>query len=248
MPEPSLTSLSEFRELVVTTDAFGPERKAVKYRFLAPDEVRPDAKFPLVLFLHGAGERGNDNRKQLLYLPDTLSQIPNRKRYPCFAVAPQCPQNMKWVDVPWDEEASPPQPAASGPMKMVLAILDEVLHTWPIDPARIYLTGLSMGGFGAWDLAMRRPKQFAAVAPLCGGGDELQAALLKDVPIWAVHGEMDAAVPVNRSRRMIKAIENAGGKPKYTELPGVGHNCWSKAYAPDFGLLDWLFEQRRAGA
>ena len=88
-------------------------------------------------------------------------------------------------------------------------------------------------------------RRFAAIAPLCGGGDDKQASLLKNLPIWAVHGEMDSAVPVNRTRRMIKSIENAGGKPKYTELAGVGHNCWSKAYAPEFGLLDWLFEQKR---
>jgi predicted peptidase len=245
MPDPHAVTLAQFREMTVMTDAFGPTKNTAKYRLLAPNDVQTDAKFPLVLFLHGAGERGLDNKKQLLYLPDVLATEENRKRYPCFAAAPQCPPNMKWVDLPWEEETSKPQPPISAPIKMVLAILDEVLHTWPIDPARVYLTGLSMGGYGSWDLAMRRPMHFAAVAPLCGGGDEAQAAVLKDLPIWAVHGDKDAAVPVARSRNMIKALEAAGGKPKYTELAGIGHNCWTKAYAPDFGLLDWMFEQKR---
>jgi predicted peptidase len=245
MPDPYPATATNYREMIVATDAFGPTKTPSKYRFLAPNEAEKDTKYPLVLFLHGAGERGNDNRKQLLYLPDVLATEDNRTRYPCYSVAPQCPANMKWVDVPWDVETPTTQPPISGPMKMVLAILDEVLHTWPIDPNRIYLTGLSMGGYGAWDLAMRRPEHFAALAPLCGGGDEAQAAVLKNIPIWAVHGENDASVPIARSRNMIKAIEAAGGKPKYTELAGVGHNCWSRAYAPEFGLMDWMFEQKR---
>lgn len=245
MPDPHPVTLAQFREMTVMTDAFGPTKNTAKYRLLAPDDVQTEAKFPLVLFLHGAGERGVDNKKQLLYLPDVLATEESRKKYPCFAAAPQCPPNMKWVDLPWEEETSKPQPPISAPMKMVLAILDEVLHTWPIDPARVYLTGLSMGGYGSWDLAMRRPTHFAALAPLCGGGDESQAGVIKDLPTWAVHGDKDTAVPVARSRNMIKALEAAGGKPKYTELAGIGHNCWTKAYSPDFGLLDWMFQQRR---
>lgn len=242
---PAATTLEHFREMTLTIDAFAPKRTTVKYRLMSPDAAVGDAKFPLVVFLHGAGERGDDNVKQLLYLPDVLARDENRKRYPCYALAPQCPNDMKWVDVDWGERESRPQREPNAAMKSVLAMIDEVLHTWPIDASRIYLTGLSMGGYGAWDLAIRRPTQFAALAPLCGGGDESKAAAIKTLPIWAVHGEKDAAVPVERSRRMIAALQAAGGEPKYSELADVGHNCWTTAYDPKFGLLDWMFEQRR---
>jgi predicted peptidase len=112
-----------------------------------------------------------------------------------------------------------------------------------VDEKRIYLTGLSMGGYGAWELAMRQPTRFAALAPICGGGDESQAAILKDIPVWAWHGDADPAVPVERSRRMIEAIKTAGGKPRYSELPGVGHDSWTPAYTRADGVVPWLFEQ-----
>jgi len=245
MPDPTPAALEHFREMTVSTDVLGPERGDVRYRLMSPAGGGADEKFPLVVYLHGAGERGDDNRKQLLYLPDVLAREENRRRYACFALAPQCPSGMKWVDVDWSAAKTSPQGPPSAAMKAVLAMLDDVLHAWPIDASRIYLTGLSMGGYGTWDLAVRRPAQFAAIAPLCGGGDETKAAALKDLPIWAVHGEKDAAVPVARSRDMITAVRQAGGEPKYSELPGVGHNCWSQAYDPAFGLLDWLFAARR---
>ena len=114
----------------------------------------------------------------------------------------------------------------------------------PIDPGRIYLTGLSMGGYGAWELAARIPERFAAVAPICGGGDEAQAAKLVGLPIWCFHGADDKVVPVERSRSMVAAIKAAGGEPKFSELPGVGHDSWTPAYR-DGALLGWLFQQRR---
>jgi predicted peptidase len=237
--------LGHFRELTLDSDALEGKPAAVKYRLLSPESARPGQRCPLIVFLHGAGERGDDNVKQLLYLPDVLARPENLMRFECFALAPQCPEGLQWVDVPWGAKESSPQPAASRAIKMAEAILDEVLHKWPIDEDRVYLTGLSMGGFGAWDLALRRPATFAALAPLCGGADETQVAALAHLPIWAVHGEKDTAVPVERSRRMIEAVRAAGGKPKYSELPNVAHNCWTTAYAPEFGLLDWIFEQRR---
>jgi predicted peptidase len=248
MPPPADATLLHFREMTLETDAFGGRPAAVKYRLMAPEATRADEKFPLIVFLHGAGERGDDNVKQLLYLPDVLARPENRERYACYALAPQCPDAMQWVDVPWGAKESSPQPEASRAMTAAIAMLDEVLHTWPIDADRVYLTGLSMGGYGAWDLALRRPRQFAALAALCGGADETQAAALKGLPIWAVHGAKDTAVPVERSRRMIEALRQAGGEPKYSELPSIAHNCWTTAYDPKFGLLDWLFGQRRESA
>jgi predicted peptidase len=245
MPDPSSTTLLHFREMAVATEALGGNRTSAKYRLMAPEAARADAKHPLVVFLHGAGERGAENVKQLLYLPDVLARPSNRTRYPCYALAPQCPIGMRWVEVPWDAAESSPHGDPSPAMKMVFDIVEEVLHTWPIDESRVYLSGMSMGGFGAWDLALRKPETFAALAPLCGGGDEAKAAALKDLPIWAVHGENDTSVPVVRSKRMIEAVRAAGGEPKYSELEGVAHNCWSRAYSPEFGLLDWMFAQRR---
>jgi len=241
---PEADALRHFREMAITTDVFG-QTKTVGYRLMSPETDRLDEKYPLVLFLHGAGERGSENVKQLLYLPEVLARPENRKRYACYALIPQCPADRRWVEVPWDSAESTPHGDASPAMHLVLEILDEVLHAWPVDPRRVYLTGMSMGGYGAWDLALRRPTALAALAPLCGGGDESQAAKLKSLPIWAVHGEKDTAVPVVRSRRMVEAVRAAGGEPKYSELPNVAHNCWSQAYAPDFGLLDWMFAERR---
>jgi predicted peptidase len=112
-----------------------------------------------------------------------------------------------------------------------------------VDPARIYLTGLSMGGYGTWDLAARQPERFAAILPICGGGDEATAPRLAKLPIWCFHGDADTVVPVERSRTMIAAVRAAGGSPKYSELPGVGHDSWTPAYR-DPAVLDWLFAKR----
>jgi len=124
--------------------------------------------------------------------------------------------------------------------------VEETTQAQPVDLDRIYVTGLSMGGYGSWDLAIRTPEKFAAVVPICGGGDESQAARLLGVPIWAWHGDADPAVPVERSRRMIAAIRQAGGNPKYTELAGVGHDSWNPAYRDPHGPIPWLFEQSLA--
>jgi dienelactone hydrolase len=126
----------------------------------------------------------------------------------------------------------------------VIAALEDTLQREPIDPARISLTGLSMGGYGSWDLAARMPERFAAVLPICGGGDEATAAKIKDLPIWCFHGDADTAVRVERSRTMIEALRAAGGAPKYSELAGVGHDSWTPAYR-DPDVLAWLFAQKK---
>ena len=129
-------------------------------------------------------------------------------------------------------------------MLAVIAALEDTLKREPIDPARIYLTGLSMGGYGSWDLAARMPDRFAAVIPICGGGDGATAAKIKDLPIWCFHGDADTAVRVERSRTMIEALRAAGGAPKYSELAGVGHDSWTPAYR-DPDVLAWLFAQKK---
>jgi predicted peptidase len=130
-------------------------------------------------------------------------------------------------------------------MQVVIDILDLVMRDFPVDARRLYLTGLSMGGYGAWDLGTRLAERWAAVAPICGGGDELYADRLAGVPVWAWHGDADDVVPAAKSRRMIEAIRGAGGQPKYTELANVGHDSWTPAYTDPEGVLPWMFAQRK---
>jgi len=220
--------------------------QAGPYRLLPPAGVSAGhGPWPLVIFLHGAGERGNDNRLQLRYLPEYLAGDDGRRRYPCFCLAVQCPEADKWADVDWSHPSAPPAAADTPAMAALRAIAAEVVAAHPIDRGRIYLTGISMGGYGTWHWATAEPEWFAAVAPVCGGGDPARASVLKNTPLWAVHGELDEAVPVERSRQMIEAIRRAGGSPRYGELAGVGHHSWKPAYDPAFGLVDWMFEQRK---
>lgn len=216
-----------------------------EYRLLAPEKLTPGKRYPLVVFLHGAGERGTDNDLQLLYLPKSMASEDMRKKFSCYLLAPQCRKETQWVDVPWgDKKSTPMAKEATDQLKTVMQMIDLTLKENPIDTQRVYLTGLSMGGYGAWELAARQPKRFAALAPICGGGDELQASKLT-MPIWAFHGDKDGAVPVQRSQTMVATIREAGNKSvKYTELPGVGHNSWNTAYAAKSGLLEWMFEQK----
>jgi predicted peptidase len=132
---------------------------------------------------------------------------------------------------------------ASVPMNLTMDLLEKLIHKYPIDKKRIYVTGLSMGGFGAWDMICRYPGKFAAAIPICGGGDTGKAQLLVNTPIWAFHGSNDKVVKVILSRNMINAIKANGGNPKYTEYKGVGHDCWINAYK-EKGLLEWLFGQK----
>jgi predicted peptidase len=217
----------------------------IPYRLLKPKTIADNQKYPLLLFLHGAGERGTDNVSQLNFLPTQMAAEPWRTEFPCFLIAPQCPPGQRWVEVEWGDRHSRPVSAPNAAMAAVLQILDTELQQLPVDRTRVYLTGLSMGGFGAWDLAARLPGMFAAVAPICGGGDEQTTARLVNLPIWAWHGTADDVVPVERSRQMIAAIQAAGGNPRYTELAGVGHQSWLPAYEDRDGVVPWMFAQQR---
>ncbi len=169
------------------------------------------------------------------------------RRHPCILLAVQCPKDRMWVEVAWSEQKSRPLAAGpSLPMRAVQAAMAAVEQRFAdrIDLDRVYLTGLSMGGYGSWDLAMRDPHHFAAVAPVCGGGDEREAHRLLSLPVWTFHGDQDPAVPVERSRSMVAALRAIGHPVRYTELPKVGHDSWRQAYGQD-GVIDWLFAQDR---
>jgi len=200
------------------------------YRIMLPEGYRADDKteYPLVLFLHGAGERGNDNAKQLVHGANEFAKPANRQKYPAIVVAPQCPSGSFWTRE----------------VKSLQSLVDSVRKDYRIDARRIYITGLSMGGFGTWSLIAEQPGLFAAAAPICGGGSTELAGKLVNLPIWVFHGDADTVVKPDLSRNMVKAIEKAGGKPKYTEYPGVGHDSWTQTYAnPEF--IAWLFSQKR---
>jgi predicted peptidase len=217
-----------------------------KYRLLKPAKVEPGQKYSLVVFLHGAGERGDDNRAQLQYFPEMMAQSENREKYPCFVLAPQCREDKSWAGFGRrNRDAREVSGEPGDQMKVVMQILEKTIKENPVDTKRLYLTGLSMGGFGCWDWATREPDRFAAIVPICGGGDESKADRLVKTPIWAVHGDKDDAVRVEQSRQMIDAIKKAGAEPKYTELAGVGHNSWTPAYEDPKGVVPWMFEQRK---
>ena len=218
----------------------------IHYRLMKPAAVETDQKYPLVVFLHGAGERGNDNVAQLQYFPTQMAQPRWRDRFPCYVLAPQCREDRKWVEVDWSSSGDPEMPeTACEQMQSVMQMIARTLKEEQIDTDRVYLTGLSMGGFGSFDLGARHPEWFAAVAPICGAADPTKMAAMKDMPIWIAHGDQDGAVPVDRSRSAVKALREAGGQPIYTELPGVGHDSWTPSYEDNDGLVPWMFRQRR---
>jgi predicted peptidase len=187
-----------------------------------------DKKWPLMLFLHGSGERGMDVNKVKVHGPPKIVEAePDSALAKQFiVVSPQCPEGRWWKT----DELS--------------ALLDEVQAKYHVDVDRVYLTGLSMGGFGTWDLASKTPERFAAIVPMCGGGTPSSADRLKSIPIWVFHGDADKSVPVKRSEEMVAALKAVGADVKFTEYPGVGHDCWTQSYAnPE--LYTWLLSHKR---
>ncbi len=189
-------------------------------------------RYPLLIWLHGAGQSGSDNEAQMGGATKAFGSEENQAARPCFILAPQCPSR----DIGWKADVE----------TNLMKVIGDLVNKLPVDGNRIYLTGSSMGGFGSWNIAANHPDVFAAVVPLCGGGDVKKADILKQLPIWAFHGDQDDQVPVDKSRSMVKAIEDAGGSlVKYTELPGEGHLIAGGVYARS-DLPVWLFEQKRA--
>lgn len=219
------------------------EKLQLPYRLLRPAKIESGTKYPLVLLLHGAGERGNDNERQLVHGAKEFARKDRARKYPCFIVVPQCPKETWWsAKTRADLSRFADQPCDA--MHAVLKLLDRRQSEFPIDRARVYVTGLSMGGFATWDLVARHPERFAAAAPICGGGDPAIGKRLAATPVWAFHGADDKVVPASMSRAIIAEIEKSGGKPHYTEYPKVGHDSWSRTYS-DPAFFAWLFAQKR---
>nr|WP_281722517.1 dienelactone hydrolase family protein [Nitrosomonas nitrosa] len=247
----------------------GASGETMPYRLFVPKGYAAKKKYPLVIWLHGAAGRGSDNLKQITggNLPGATVWVKaeNQARHPCLVIAPQCPENKLWVNfnnMPANVPSSPEQienaassiaPAAmenlassakpSEHLRLAAELIEAMQKSWSIDARRIYLAGQSMGGFATWALIGEQADKFAAAVPLCSGGNVAHAPRLTRLPIWAFHGDKDPLVPVTLSRRMIEEIKKAGGKPKYTELAGAGHNIGEQVFAtPE--LLPWVFAQR----
>jgi predicted peptidase len=228
------------------------EGKILPYRLLYPENYDKSKKYPLVLFLHGAGERGNDNAKQLIHGSRLFLADSNRKNFPCFVVIPQCPQDGYWSSAKIDRSTSPltisfdyEASLIAWPLQSAINVVKQLATDEKVDKKRIYITGLSMGGMGTFDAIYRNPDFFAAALPICGGGDTLHYdSRVKNVPFWVFHGDADAVVKVDLSRSMVAKLKASGVSVKYTEYPGVNHNSWDNAFAePTY--LSWMFSKER---
>jgi len=211
--------------------------RTYSYRLLKPVNSRDQTPRPLLVFLHGIGERGSDNLDQLDYLPTWMVTPEWRDRFSAFILALQCPDDELWVRS-WDE---------GGASRALLAVenaIEQVTEDENIDPSRIYLTGLSMGGYGAWALAVHRPDLFAGLVPICGGGDPATVERLRGLPIWVFHGSDDLVVRESESLEMVASLRAHGIPVGYTRLEGVAHDSWTDAYLNE-GAVNWLFSQKR---
>ncbi len=217
---------------------------SLSYRLLAHAVPESGTKIPLLVFMHGAGERGDDNSAQLKHGISDIVDYLKQHDQPLLLLAPQVPRENKWVDYPWDKSGFSMPENPSETMALMFELFDRLLTEYPVDADRIYICGLSMGGYGTWDLLMRKPDFAAAAIPICGGGDPAHIDRISHIPIWVFHGARDNVVPPARSREMVKALRGAGGKPGYTEYPDTGHDSWSPTFS-DEKVLQWLFEQRK---
>jgi len=200
---------------------------SLKYYVYLPEGYDSSKKkWPLVMFLHGAGERGDD--LNLLKIHGPVMQVDKGQKFPFILVAPQCPDGSWWTEHLDD----------------LNSLLDLVEAKYSVDKKRVYLTGISMGGEGTWKLAMSHPDRFAAIVPICGKGNPWLAYRLKDVPVWAFHGDKDSVIPVSESINMEKALKDLKAEVKLTLYPGVDHNSWTQTYDnPE--VYEWLLSHKR---
>ncbi len=228
----------------IYTDSTGEE---LQYRMLKPAEYDSTKNYPLVVFLHGAAERGDDNYSQLKWGISHFAEPKFREQYPAFVIAPQMKEGEVWSKLITTRDTTSftasmgknPTP----PMRLTIELLEQLQDNYSIDSNRLYVTGISMGGFGTFDIIQRYPNKFAAAVPICGGGDLTRAFMLADMPIWAFHGTKDQIVEPEFSRSIIEAIRLAGGSPGYTEYPDEGHEgAWVQAYRNPH-LYEWMFSK-----
>ena len=235
---------TEFKKKVYVT-ASG---DSLNYRLLRPEVEQEGEKYPLVLFLHGAGERGSDNEKQLFHGSQMWLNPVNRENYPAFVLFPQCPESGYWAYTDRPVSFEPDQMLSDVPLSPVFCTLKELIDTYlvmpQVDKQRVYVIGLSMGAMGTYDMAIRYPEIFAAAIPICGTVNPTRLSAAKDVKFRIFHGDADTVVPVSGSRQAYKALKAAGADVEYIEFPGVTLGSWNPAFTqPDF--MSWLFSQKK---
>jgi predicted peptidase len=220
------------------------------YRILYPKNYVRSKKYPLVLFLHGAGERGNDNEKQLTHGAKMFLKAENREKFPTIVIFPQCPEESFWSSVKWEREKKPAfsfdySRPSNVPLVSSYELVNKMIREEGVDVSRVYITGLSMGGMGTFEAVYKYPSLFAAAMPICGGGDvaSYDSRILK-TPFWVFHGDADPVVDVLYSRTMVDKLKELKADVKYTEYPGVSHNSWDNAFA-EGEFLSWMFAHRR---
>ncbi|MGN7822504.1 prolyl oligopeptidase family serine peptidase [Chitinophaga sp. 22536] len=225
----------------------------LRYRLLTPANYDVHKKYPLIVFLHGAGERGYDNNAQLLHGGTMFLRDSLRNKYPAFVLAPQCPTGSTWAPMSLERDSTgkiirgdfpldAPAPPATAALNV---LLDSLLSTGKIDKKRVYIGGLSMGGMGTFYMITKRPELFAAAFPICGAGNVAAAGrFARKVPVWIFHGGADGVVPVEGSRVYDAKLKSLHADYRYTEYPGVGHNSWDNVFVePD--LFRWLFSHKK---
>jgi predicted peptidase len=234
---PSLSASDDVDGFVARVYPRASAKKVMPYRLFVPPSYTKEQRYPLVLWLHGAGGAGTDNLAQISGDQIRGTRIwtnpVNQAEYPAFVLVPQSPGN--WIE--YVDRLSPE-------LRMVVGILESVTAEFNIDPERIYVAGQSDGAYATWNLISQRPDLFAAAIPLCGGGDSRSAKQLAKMPVWVFHGTRDDVIPVSESRKMIAAIQKAGGRPRYTEYRDAGHDIWTRAFSePE--IVSWLFAQHK---
>lgn len=219
------------------------------FQQLQPNEVEANTIYPLVLFLHGAGERGNDNEAQLQHGANMFTNPVNQEKHPTFALFPQCPTDSFWAPINRNgikaNNFFPYNAPTTSTLQAVKELLDKFIENNPIDPNRIYIMGLSMGGMGTFDMVCRYPDFFAAAIPICGGVNTLRLEEIETLTTFRIfHGDADSVVPVSFSRDAYKTLKAKSVDVQYIEFPGVNHDSWTSAFNKD-DFMEWLFKQRK---
>ncbi len=222
----------------------------LKYRILYPENFDAHKKYPVVFFLHGSGERGNDNEKQLTHGAKLFLGDDFRKNYQSIVIFPQCPESSYWSNVEIENVTGKRffnflkggEPTKS--MALLLGLTDQITNKPFADKAKIYVGGLSMGGMGTFEILRRKPKTFAAAFPICGGDNVANVKKYRNVPLWIFHGGMDDVVNPQLSYNIYHALKTIGHTPKFTVYPKANHNSWDSAFAEPT-LISWLFSQAK---
>jgi predicted peptidase len=232
----------------IYTDSSG---NKLPYRILYPEKYDSLKAYPFVLFLHGRGERGNDNLSQLKHGSDLFFKNKNRKRFPAIIVFPQCPEDSYWASADIDRSVKPfniifdNHRESNWPLSASVELVRKFINSGKADSERIYIMGMSMGGMGTLEALAKKPELFTAAVPICGGGDTSFTGMYAGkVPLWLFHGDNDSSVSVLHSRNIVTAVKRSRESVKYTEYKKTGHNCWEKVW-DEKKLLPWLFNQKK---